>query len=137
MSKLNENDILILDLKKQVEEKKSKIGNSTKFNPITNCELVFNNVKYNIHTLDKQSILLLIVQLSILKDNSKKLYPDEELILNGYKLEDWITDLQSKFDNLNVKTEKERLKKIEERLNNLLSIDTKINLEINELKNLI
>ena len=80
---------------------------------------------------------MLIIQLGILEDGRLEMYPDEELIISGYKLEDWITDLQAKFDNLNIKTEKERLKKIEDRLNNLLSTDTKISLEIDELKNLI
>ena len=130
---INQNDLKILNLKKEIEEKKSKLSQYGRFDPKTNCSLTLFGKNYPIHTLTKESLLLLIAQLTSLSDGFYKKYPDETLIIDTYPIEDWLFDLETKFGILNVQKEKERLTKLEEKLHNLLSIDSKISLELDQL----
>lgn len=127
------NDKVILNLKKQIEEKKKSLGKAEKFSPITNCGLNVNGVKTNIHTMSKENLLSNIAFLKSAETGLKQVLPEEKLIIDGFEVNDWITDLKSKFNNLNISLEKERLKQLELKLHNLLSIDTKVELEVSDL----
>lgn len=127
------NDSMILNLKKQIEEKKKLVTTSSRFSPVTNCMLRLNNENYNLNVIDKDTILYLIAKLSSLKTSLKQEMPDEKLIINSFDVDLWLTDLKNKFNILNKKLEEERLKKLESKLHNLLSTDKKIELEINEI----
>lgn len=131
------NDKVILDLKKEIESKKKLLSKTTKFNPVTNCSLTLNNVNYNLHTLQKDQLLLLLASVSSLQRELKTILPEEKLIISGFSSDSWIVDITSKFNNLNISLEKERLKTLEGKLHNLLSSDTKVSLEIEDLKSQI
>jgi hypothetical protein len=126
------NDKQILALKKQIEEKKKLLKNS-KFNPVTNCSLTMNGVRFNIHTMTKDTLLQHIAFLKSAENGLKEVLPDEKLMIEGFSTTDWIEDLVSKFNTLNISLEKERLKTLETKLHNLLSLDTKVELELSEL----
>lgn len=130
-------DKVILNLKKEIEIKKENLGKTNKFVPITNCNLFLENNRINIHTLTKESILLYIAKLKALELALKQVLPDEVLMIDGYSVKDWIEDLVSKYNILNVNNEKERLRMLENKLNELLSNETKIDLELEKLKNQI
>lgn len=131
------NDEMILSLKAEIEAKKKSLSTEIKFLPVTNCNLELDGVRYNIHTLNKDSLLLLITKLSAMKTALQNVLPDETLIIGGYSAEQWLKDLVQKFKAQNTAKEKERLQKLEARLHDLLSVDTKVELEIEELKSLI
>ena len=63
--------------------------------------------------------------------------PEESVTLDGYTIDQWLTDLRAKFNSVNTETEKKRLKALELKLHELLSTDTKIDMEIESLKNQI
>lgn len=129
----NKNDKMILDLKKEIEKKK-KLIKDQKFNPITNCSLELDNVRYNLHVIPKETLLLLIGKLRSMEMGLQSVLPEEELKVSGFYVKEWVIDIQSKFSIANIAAEKERLKTLENKLHNLLSTDTKVGLEIEDLK---
>ncbi len=133
MEKSQNNDELILELKTKIQNQKKLLTTNKKFQPITNCNLSLNNNRYNINVLTKDELLLLIAQLQSLKTALSEVIPNETLNISGFSIDDFISDLKSKFENLNVKLEENRLKELENKLHNLLTLDTKVSLEINEL----
>lgn len=135
--KTNSNDKLILGLKKQIEEKKSLLVKVGKISYTTNCSLPIDGNKVNLHVTNKETLLLCIAKLQSLKLGLNNVLPDEVLIIDGFTVDEWIGDLINKFNSLNLSLEKERLNKLEKKLHDLLSLDTKVSLEIEDLKNSI
>lgn len=130
------NDEVILKLKNEIEEKKSSLAKLKKPEFVTNCNLELEGRRYNLHVLDKEGLLLLIGRIYSLQDGVKKVL-NETLTIGGYAAEDWIKDLHVKFAVLSVSLEERRLKQLETKLHNLLSTDTKVELEIEDLKSQI
>jgi len=131
------NDQVILNLKKKIEEKKTLLAEAKKFDPITNCNFQFNGDRYNIHTIGKEKLLLLIAEVKSLQNALKEVMPEETLSIGGYSARSWLIDLIAKYNMQNVSMEKKRLEALEKKLHNLLSNDTKVELEIEDLKNQI
>lgn len=119
------NDKLILQLKKDIDLKKSLLLKSEKFNPETNCSLTLFGIKYNLHTQTSNNLLFLKSFLLSLNSPS--------LIVDGFKVEDWIKDIEVKYSMINLIAEKLRLKVLEDKLHSLLSADTKVSLEIESI----
>lgn len=133
----NANDEKILILKKQIAEKKKTITNK-RFVPITNCLLDIDNEKNNINVLTKDRITFLMVKLNVYRMSLKDLGLDEEsLKVSGYTFTDWITDLKSRFDILTQKEEETKLKALENKLEELLSNEKRVELELGNIENLL
>jgi hypothetical protein len=128
-----ENDKVILNLKKEIEAKKKLLASEVKFNPITNCSLELDGSRYNLHVANKETLLVLIAKLQGMKNALAGVMPNETLTFGGYVVEDWLKDLTAKFQVQNVSREKERLQKLEAKLHELLSVDTKVELEIKDI----
>lgn len=132
----NTNDQRILDLKKQIEVKKEKLGKSLRFTPLTNCSIEFEDNNYNIHASSKRHLIELLIKLNIFNNSAKELGYDEYEI-NGYKIEDWMTDVKSKLEILSRKDEEKKLKVMEDKLVQLLSDGKKVELEIDEIESIL
>lgn len=129
------NDNVILTLKKQIEDKRAKLLESNQdFKPKTNCSLEFEKERYNLHVLNKEQLQLLIVKLSILNKENKLLFPETPLKISGYILSDWIDDLNSKYNKVNIKNIEEELNSLENALTLKLSQSKKDEMDIDELK---
>ena len=122
------NDKVILNLQKDIETKTANIRKAERFQPITNCNLELYGTRYNINVLNKYQLQLITATLKSLATHS-----DEDFIINGFVLSSWITDLESKFATLTIQEEKSRLEALKKKLHDLLSIDTKVELEINDI----
>lgn len=61
----------------------------------------------------------------------------EDYKLDGFSLNDWMTDINNKLSIKNRKSEEEKLKKLESKLESMLSEDKKIELELNEISKMI
>src|SRR5206468_5828691 len=109
----NTNDQKILELKKQIEDKKKQIGKSQKFIPLANCSIELDGVRHNIHALGKEQIISLLVKLNSYTLSAKELGLLEEYSISGFNVMDWITDLKSKLDFVNRKDEEQKLKEME------------------------
>jgi len=117
-----------------LKKKKALLARSKKFDPITNCNFNFRGDRFNIHTISKEKVLLLIAEVKSLQSALKEVMPEETLIMNGWSAENWLTDLIAKYNNLNVSMERTRLQNLEAKLHNLLSLDAKVELEIEDIK---
>jgi hypothetical protein len=133
----NNNDQKILELKKQIAEKKKKIGKSQKFVPITNCSIELDGIRNNIQVLGKEQIISLLVKLNALATSAKELGLLDEYKISGFNIMDWITDLKSKLDLISRKDEEQKLKMMEAKLDQLLSNEKKVELEIDEIASML
>jgi len=133
--KTETNDLKIMELKKQIEDKKSLINKSQKFSPITNCSVEIDGERSNLQVLTKDKLISLLVKLNSYAISAKDLEVD--FVISGYHVADWITDIKSKLDFVSRKEEENKLKVMESKLHQLLSNEKKVELEIDEImKNL-
>jgi|SRR6478735_9212942 len=129
------NDNVILTLKKQIEDKRSKLQVlNQEFKQKTNCSLEYDKERYNLHVLNKEQIQLLIVKLSILNKENKILFPETPLKISGYILSDWIDDLNFKYNKVNIKNIEDELNTLEKALTVKLSQSKKDEMDIDEIK---
>lgn len=135
MSKVN--DAKIMKLKEEVAEKRKAVKKASKrFSPITNCILNIDGTTQNIQVLTADQLTMLLIELNAWKMSAADLgirVPK----MQGYDIEDWITDIKARLDNLNVNKTKKELDALEKQLNNLLSDDKKTELEIEQLSNML
>ena len=133
MTKQSENDKTILNLKKQIAQKKKELKASERFSPITNCSLELHGQRYNLHTLTEERMVQLLVVLNSYKKSAEELELVADYELSGYSVYSWIIDLKNRLSVINRNTEENRLKMLEKRLHNLLTVETKVELEIDEI----
>jgi hypothetical protein len=133
--KTETNDSKIMELKKQIEEKKAKINKSQKFTPITNCSIEVDGVRHNLQVLSKEQLISLMVKLNAYAISAKDL--GVEYIVSGYIVSDWIIDIKAKLDFVSRKEEENKLKVMESKLDQLLSNEKKVELELDEIASLL
>lgn len=133
---MSKNDDRILELKEKIEEKKQELsGKNTRFVPVTNCIIELDGMANNLHTCDSDKLALLLVKLNLYKKEAENL--DIDFVISGYSIDDWITDIKNKFDITKTKAEIYTLKKMESKLDELLSEDKKTELEIDDIAALL
>ena len=129
----NENDTVILNLKKKIDEKKKALKGAEKFSPVTNCSLEMDGIRNNIQVLNKEQIVFLLMKLQSYKTAAEVLGVLEDAFVSGYKIDDWIVDLKSKLMIVNRKVEESRLRVLEDKLDALLSNEKKVELELKDI----
>lgn len=133
----NKNDERILEMRKQIAEKKEKVGKLKRFVPITNCILTLKENVSNINVLSKESLIEHLVILNLYKKSAEELGLLNDFSYNGYHINDWIEDIKNKLDVLSKKEEESKLKAMESKLEKLLSEEKKTELEIDEIADLL
>lgn len=131
------NDERIMQLKKQIEEKKKQLAKQpvNRFIPITNCLLVIDKVTYNLHV---DSSTMLLIKVNTLAMSARDLGLDiYDVMISGYSLADWITDIQNNLKVQQYKEEKKKLERLEKQLDALLSDDKRTELEIDSIAALL
>lgn len=135
---MSKNDEKILVLRKQIEEKKEKLKNVTRFNPITNCSIELGGIRYNLNTLANEQLTLLLVELNMYNLSITDLGIDKDtFMISGYKVDEWIEDIKSKLENINQRNEQNKLKQLESKLTKMLSEEKKTELEIEEIESML
>ena len=132
------NDNNIIELKNKIAEKKKALKATENFNPKTNCSLKLGEtVSTNIRAeVSKERLTQLLVEVNMLKMSADNLKINDYK-LSGYSPSDWVDDLQARLMIVDKKQEENRLKVLEEKLNALLSLDKKVELELQGLSNQI
>jgi len=134
---MSKNDDRILELKKQIEDKKQSLTvKKTRFIPETNCVLDLDGERYNINVLDANSLLTLMLKINFYNlsaDSLKVTHPT----ISGYTTDLWIGDIRNKMLVLDLKKEESELKQMESKLDKLLSEDKKTELEIDGIAALL
>ena len=133
------NDERILELKKQIEEKKNELGKQPRFTPVTTCLFDREGCRVNIHTLTSvKDINAMLVFFNTYVMSAKDLDIDcAEVELDGFSVLDWMEDLKSKKAVVEYSAKKEQLTALEKKLDKLLSDDKKTELEIEAIADLI
>ena len=137
MTKQNINDEKIMALKSQIQEKKKSLKTKKRFTPITNCNLELDGVRYNIQVPNKEILTTLLVKLNMYRLSVVDLGLEDEYIISGYNVNEWITDVKLKLEILKYEEEDRKLKRLELQLENLLSNEKKVSLAIDEIEELI
>ncbi|WP_064199141.1 hypothetical protein [Brevibacillus brevis] len=131
------NDQKILELKKQIEDKKQKLSKSKKFSPVTNCSIEIDGVRHNIQVLGKDVAQSLLIKLNSYALSAKDLGILDDYYICGYKLKEWIEDLKGRYNHITRKEEEQKLKAMENKLDHLLSNEKRVELEIGEIAEML
>ena len=134
---MSKNDDRILELKKQVEDKKKELASKkTRFVPITNCILEMDGMTFNLNVLSESALILLWIRLNTYRMSAADLGL-HKFEISGYDLEDWITDVKARLEVIATKREENNLKAMETKLDKLLSEDKKTELELDSIAELL
>ena len=134
---MNKNDDRILELKKQVEDKKKELTNKkTRFVPVTNCILEMDGMTLNLNVLSENTLILLWIRLNAYRMSAADLGLDK-FEISGYDSEDWTTDVKARLEKKKKKREENNLKAMEAKLDKLLSEDKKTELELDSIAELL
>lgn len=134
---MGKNDDRILELKKQVENKKKEIAKeNVKFVPETNLVIEINGIKTNINVLNEKDLKSLLVILNMYRMSSADLEMND-FDISGYKVDEWMNDVRAKINMKTLKNEEAELKRLEEKLDKLLSEDKKTELELDSIAALL
>jgi hypothetical protein len=124
-------------LKKQIESKKKDLADAkVKFTPETNCVLDLEGTKYNLNVCTDETLIMLLLKLNMYKMSARDLnmsIPE----CSGYSIDLWISDIRNKLEVSSVRKELNDLKKMEAKLDKLLSDDKKTELELDEIAAMI
>lgn len=130
---MNKNDDRILELKKQIDAKKKSISErKIIFSPETNCVLNMDGMTININACFDDTLLLLLIRLNSYLMSAVDLGMND-FEISGYSVTAWIKDIKCKLDIAGLNKEKYNLKRMESKLDKLLSDDKKTELEIDEI----
>lgn len=129
----NNNDKRILALREKIAEKKKELGKVKRFNPITNCSLELDGSRYNLNVINMKQATTLLIKLNMYKRSAEDLDLFTELIISGYSVEDWMTDVKQVLDILHKKEEEKKLREMESKLEQLLSEEKKVALELDDI----
>jgi len=121
---MDELDIKILKIKEDIISKEKELKNKGKISLITSCTIELYGKTYNLNTLNKNDLSILLINLSLINKERINLNL-EEIEINGYCISDWIKDIKSKIENINNINKKNELNKAKKELDNLLSVDAK------------
>lgn len=133
-AKVKSNDDLILELKKQVEEKRAKVQKNRTFVSKSNCNLELDGQRFNLRTLKKDQVIHLLVKLAVYKETAIALaLPIEDYVISGFTIDIWIEDLENLLVNLSIREEEKELQAMEAKLTELLSHDKKVELELSKI----
>ena len=135
--KTNPNDQKILALKDQIAVKKAALAKIAKFSPVTNCILELDGVRYNINVISGEQLFMLRLKLNMFKTSAFELGILDDQTICGFKIEDWVADVDSRSQHLTRKTKEAALKSMETKLDNLLSGDVRTELELNAIDALL
>lgn len=134
------NDSKIMKLTALVAEKKEALGVSPRFTPKTTCMLKTDlTLNTNINTFtsvaDANNALFILGLYQIAAERVGM--TESEVIINGFSLTDWISDVKSKKSLLEHKAKEKELADIQKQLDAMLSDDKKTELKLSALEDLL
>jgi len=131
------NDDKIMLLKSQIADKKKGLKGKKKFSPLTNCSIELDGVRLNLQVLNREGLTHLLVKLNSYLLSAVDLGLDEEYVISGYLIDQWITDIKLKLEILKYEEEDRKLKLLESKLHVLLSSEKQVSLAIEEIESMI
>lgn len=136
---MNKNDERILILKNAIADQKEQLKELKKHKYKTNMVLDIDAKKHNLHVIQKDAVIALLIRFTSELNALKTLKSDYEVdlqetyLVSGYSLSDWIEDLRYQLQVLTTKNQELKLKRMESQLDAMLSEDKRTELLIDEL----
>jgi hypothetical protein len=135
-----ETDKKTLDLIKDVQRKKAEISKIEKPNWKTNCAFVYVegrlNDAINIHVESDVRNLIKMASFIIEKERFYDIACKElnveapEFLWNGFSKQDWLDDIKSRIDKIQIGKKRTKLESLESRLNAIISPELRVELEL-------
>ena len=132
---MSKNDDTIIALKEQLKKKNEELGKKIRFAPITSCSIELDGVRYNLHTMNVDSLNFLLVKLRSLEMAADDLGVSVQV--SGFNIKDWIVDILAKINVINRGEKEKELKVLENKLNTMLSADKQTELELEKIAALL
>ncbi len=139
MSEKSTSDELVLKLLDKVEAKKKEIGQCERPQWLTNCSFTFpdTNKVVNIQTADIATLCFLAgyleYRITLMTNGAKTLGIKAPMDFGGYLTMDWMADIATRANQIQIKTKKEELAELERRVNGLVSPEQRREMELNKL----
>lgn len=129
---MNANDTRILELKKQIEEKRAEIESMPRFTSNTTCIIQFGATKINLHTLSVNDLRIVMAVFKCIRHHG-----DSGITICGFPLNQWLDDVYGLIEKKNVESLRQQLKASEKKLEELLSEDKRTELELDAIASLL
>lgn len=142
-SKTNINtDKLTLNLIQEVKKQKEEIAKAERPNWVTNCSFSYTerpNDAINIHV--EANIRNLICIAAFLRERERS-YKEASEILGidaptftwcGFNVNDWIEDLKTRINKIQIASKRKKLEALESRLNSIISPELRAKMELEEI----
>lgn len=133
----NKNDARILELKKQIQEKKEKLRGAKAYLPVTNLSLELDGTRYNLNVLTKEQLTHMAVKMNLFKLSAMGLELEDQYLVSGYKPSEWLVDILAKITTLSRRDEEKALATMEAKLSKMLSDEKQVELELDEIASLL
>lgn len=142
----NKQDEQVQALFNVVQQKKAEIAKTEKPSWKTNCAFRYRPnipaIDANIQTITKVAELLEIAAFLIEKEScyqkaNEALGTDVKFKWLGYSLEDWMADIKTRVNKVEISKKKEELEKLETRLNSLISPEMRNQMELDEITKML
>lgn len=95
------------------------------------------NSKLHLQTAKEQAIVATFAEMLMLESYYSKaageLKSDSKFQVEGFSLEEWKTDFESRLNKIKLKNEKDKLERLESRLKSIMSEDHKRTRELDEI----
>ena len=132
-------DQTVLLLIEKVKEKKSQIQKVENPSWKTNCVFTLGGDKINIRTLQTVSELVSIASAVRARETSWKevieeLGVKEDCVVCDYSPNDWMSDIKTRVNKININMDKRNLAKLEERLDKIISPELRAKMELEAIE---
>lgn len=131
-------DERILKLQEQIEKAEEEALKLKKASYITNCIILIDSEKYNLHVLNEEALIMLLIKINNYKLSAIDLGIDLDKVKFGaYSLSEWVEDIKTR---INIEKNNKHLKELreaKETLNSLLSKDKKTEMKLAEIEKLL
>jgi hypothetical protein len=136
------NDRLVQELTKHVNDKKAAIAKAEKPNWNTNCAFRYSkdsSASINLQVCGVVEELVYILGFLCEKRNAfneaqKIIGTNLEFKWFGYTFDDWAEDIQTRINKIEITAKKKELEMLEERLNKLISPELRAQMELEEIR---
>ena len=140
-----QNDIVIKELLKKVEDKKADLGTKERASWRTNgiFKYVSGQGFFNLNTVTDATILIqalasLVVNEQCCNEAAKRLdLPIHEYRWDGYSIKDWEEDFKTRIRTLEYDKKKKSLDATKQKLSSLVSEEAKTEMELEDIKKLL
>lgn len=141
----NNNDLLVQELTKIVNDKKAAIAKAERPNWRTNC--AFRHTRDSSASTNLQVCAVvedLVYMLGSLYEKRSAFNEAQKIVGTnltfkwfGFTFDDWAEDIKTRIDKIEITMKKKELELLEERLNKLVSPELRAQMELEEIKKML